>query len=400
MQILTYEEYKQKRCFSNLGMLLLMPVVIDFFSVIIRQSGISSSSMVTLLVYGIVLVVVFIRTLRITSFNEVVKDLLLCGIMLVPFLVNFLFFEETRRYMVSPEMLLVYFFYIPIAVCSLRKITKWDEFFDALLKPGMMAIGLGIIILFCMDYQKYLVYMGFSYALLPFICVFYRVARLKNNIVYYGFFFAGMVSILIFGSRAAIGWAVIYVIIFEIFRADRSCGFKVISFSALGIMAVMLLVNINVIITTAMKINAFKGSYFLKNLAEGRLLKSGSRNELYTACMNRLSTMGVSVSGFFGDRDYCVGFAYPHNIFLEVLMSLGWILGLIAIIVYIICMIRAVLDKDPAKCEVAVFVVITMLARYVISGSYLTEGKFWIATVLLISLISKKKEFAGRLKRQ
>ena len=41
-----------------------------------------------------------------------------------------------------------------------------------------------------------------------------------------------------------------------------------------------------------------------------------------------------------------------------------------------------------------IFIIISMLARYVISGSYLVEGKFWVATVLVISIsLRKDKRF-------
>ena len=48
MDILTYDDYKQKIHLDNLGFILLMPILIDFLSVIVRQFGMSGSSVITM----------------------------------------------------------------------------------------------------------------------------------------------------------------------------------------------------------------------------------------------------------------------------------------------------------------------------------------------------------------
>ena len=92
--------------------------------------------------------------------------------------------------------------------------------------------------------------------------------------------------------------------------------------------------------------------------------------------------MGLSISGFFGDRSFCLGYAYPHNIIYEILMSFGWIFGIISILFYAYELLRAFFHNK----EVTIFIFLTLFTRYFISGSYLTEGRFWITTALIIAI--------------
>lgn len=390
MNILTYDDYKQKIHLDNLGFILLMPILIDFLSVVVQQMGMSGSSTITMALYGVSLIVILFKLIKIVTVHELINDTILYMLVLFPFAVNYFWFDNTRANLVSQEMLIVYLFFLLLAVISIRKIKRWDIFFEALIKPGKIAISLAVFILLFLNYEKYLVYMGFSYALLPFICNFYRNARIEKEIkkksLNYIFFVAGMISILVFGARAAVGFAIVYIVVFEISRNDLSPLVKIISLVILFLVAWLISNNINTIAEMLIKTDAFKDSYFLKNLLSGQLLESNTRDILYQSCINRMSTMGLSISGFFGDRQYCAGFAYPHNIFFELIMSFGWILGTILIGLYILLLIKGILTKKAEKREVIIFIIISMLARYVISGSYLVEGKFWIATVLIISI--------------
>ena len=122
-------------------------------------------------------------------------------------------------------------------------------------------------------------------------------------------------------ARAAVGFAFVYIIVFEILRNDLTLTVKIISLIILLLIVWIISSNINVIAEMLVKMDAFKDSYLLKNLLSGQLLESNTRDILYQSCLNRMSTMGLEISGFFGDRQYCAGFAYPHNIFYELIIE-------------------------------------------------------------------------------
>lgn len=397
MTIEQYYEHKNIINLQHLGFVLLMPIIIDFTSVLTQQFGILSSSLTTMIVYGGTLVVIIYRLLHVSSAREIVNDMLWLGILYFPFIVNFLFFSNTREMLISQDMLIIYIFFIPISVFSIRKITNWNIFFETLVYPGYYAVGIAIFILLFLDYQRYLVYMGFSYSLLPFICNFYYMARTHNNeenkknVLYGIFFFIGLVAILAFGARAAVSFALLYIIIYEILRSGIKLSYKLITWGVLIIIIAMLWNNVDVIANKLVTIDIFRDSYLLKNFLSGKLFESASRTLLYEACRERISTVGITVAGFFGDRQYCLGYAYPHNIIYEMLMSFGWGIGMLIIIVYMMMIFCGIVFNDKKRREVVIFIIITMLARYLISGSYLIEGKFWILTTLLISITFKKR---------
>lgn len=391
-------EYKNKIHMNNLSFVLLMPILIDFASVVVQQFGILSSSLVTMVIYAVSLVIIFVRVLRVISARDLINDFLWLILLYLPFGLNYIFFSETQSQVMSQDMLIIYMFFLPISVFSVRRISCWESFFEALVYPGYCAIGVAAIILIFFDYQKYLVYMGFSYALLPFICNFYRMARIKDSdtsktktVLYATFFLIGTIIILVFGARAAIGFAALYVIVFELLRSDLKLQYKIASWILLGMLIVLIWTNIDTIANALASISIFKDSYFLKNFLSGRFFESASRTALYEACRDRIATMGFSVSGFFGDRKYCLGYAYPHNIIYEILMSYGWGFGIIAIAFYAWLILKGILSKNVERREVTVFLIVTVFARYFISGSYLIEGRFWIVSALFISLALRNR---------
>lgn len=392
------KKVRNKIYLDNLGYVLLMPIIVDFLSVIVQQFNIIESSNITMIIYALSLVIILYRVTKISSFNIIIKDIFLLLLAYLPFIINYLIFPNTREYIISQSMLIIYLFFFPIIIFSVRKITSWNLFFEAMLRPGIIALVISLFLLLFLDYGKYLVYMGFSYALLPFVCNFYRASRTerynkrsnkKKRYIYFICFIIGFLIMLIFGARAAVFFSLLYIGMYEILRKDNSRQKKIITIMILVALAVITLSSLSIFATWLMKFEIFKDSYILKNIVSGQLMESTSRNVLYEACIQRITSMGFEISGLFGDRVYCLEYPYPHNIIFEVIMSHGWILGLFFLLFYSIMLIKAVFNKSSNKQEVALFVAITILARYIISGSYLIEGKFWIATVIIF-VIAKR----------
>ena len=77
MDVLTYDDYKQKIHLDNLGFILLMPILIDFLSVIVQQFGMSGSSVITMALYGLSLIVIIIKLIKIVTVHEILNDIIL-----------------------------------------------------------------------------------------------------------------------------------------------------------------------------------------------------------------------------------------------------------------------------------------------------------------------------------
>lgn len=107
------------------------------------------------------------------------------------------------------------------------------------------------------------------------------------------------------------------------------------------------------------------------------------RSEIYDFCMNRISTMGIEISGLFGDRPFC-GSVYPHNFIYEIMMQFGWFFGPIILLLYLYLIIYSLRYKRNRQA--AIFILCALLLKFMLSGSYLLSGQFWIATCSLIAI--------------
>lgn len=364
---------------QNLTAVLLLPVFFALLNVLLHQFAPTRTPLITALIYFIVLAVILLRV-RIIEIN----DLLLLIMIYVLFGLNYFLFIETRPFIISTDMLVVLFFYLPISVFSVSKIRDWKTFFYHMNKASIVAITIGLIIVIFLDYRSYLNYMAFSYALLPFICVLYRTFRIEGRIEYLILFIAGISVILMHGSRAAILFAILYALLYELTNTSRKQKKKLCTLILSALVLCVTYLNLGNIAGLLLRISTFENSYFLRRVVRGELIVSSGRSLIYEACRNRLSTMGFSISGFFGDRAYVLEHAYPHNFIYEVLMSYGWVLGIITLIAFFALMIKGL--KNKVVRSIVVFFAVTIFARYIISGSYLIEGKFWVGLFALISL--------------
>jgi hypothetical protein len=367
---------------ENLAYVFFMPILIGLFNVVINQFGLGSASSMTKFVYIASLIVLLCRVRK----NLLKSDLLILFAIYFIIAVSYVLFSDTRELLIGINMLIIYVFFIPICVFSIRKIKDWSLFFFVLRKIGVIAVAMAAFILIFLDYEKYLIYMGFSYTILPFIAALYRAFREERKVIDIIMFIIGTVSIFVFGARAAILFLTLYIVLYEITRADKNLQFKIITTIVISLASVTINLNADNIITALSRLSSFDNSRFLTQLIKGSLFESKSRDVLYEVCINRINTMGLEVTGFLGDRAYCTGYAYPHNFVYEILMSWGWIFGVLILLWMLWLFVKCLVHRDAMRREIALFMIITGFARYMISGSYLIEGKFWIMLFAMIAL--------------
>ncbi|MCI1654216.1 MAG: hypothetical protein LKI32_04610 [Lachnospiraceae bacterium] len=370
--------------FFILGLLLLMPVVFEFANVITSDA----SSNFTLVTYVIILVYAIIKN---RYFQ--LTDLILLLAIYAMFAFNYLLFEDSRTYLKSTEMIIIYVFYIPICVFIIRHIDDWTGFTRKLFPMAAIAIALGGIIVFFCDYSI-LSYMEFSYALLPFLAVHYIYWRSKEKfqLASLVLLILGVIEIFAFGARGPILFLIVLMALYEILRVDLASDKKILLFIGTGILVAVIAVFIQIIIEWLETLPIFKNSYFLWNIQQGNLLQHSTRNIITANCLDRISKMGMEISGLFGDRQYC-GSIYPHNIVFEILMTYGWFFGVVVLAGLVVLMIKSLsISKNRVAAS---FVITTLFLRFFISGSYIIEGKFWIFLFALFSLIHVPRDIDG-----
>ena len=376
---------------QNLAFILFMPILVDFVHIMVRQRGISGASGITMMIYIFSMLIMLFRAVIPIRSKEFMKDIFTLFAVWAIFLFSDRMFPQNASYMRDTEAMLVYSFYIPLSVFSVRKINDYTHFWDIIYKMGKITLALALVILLGTDYKKYIVYMGFSYALMPFICVFYHQFRAKRNKTALLLFLIGAGVMLSFGSRAAFLFTLLYVGVYELIASDAKLSSKILICVLLGGILLVVTMYFENILQYLSELKIFSDSYFIQNALRGQLFESKTRTALYTVCRERINTMGWEVGGFFSDRYYCAltGNKYPHNIAYELLMSWGWIIGTAALALLAILLMRSVLVRDRTKRDVAVFVIVSLFLRYIISGSYIIEGRFWIMLFLLAALAKR-----------
>lgn len=372
--------YEDKRLIC-LSFLLFIQIFLDFAKVLLR----GGSSGITYAVYIVSLFVILLTFRRDISIGSI-------GLLFLFYLVfgiSYLLFPETRDYYASDAFVLLCVYFLPIVFLVVTKIRNWDGFFEIMSRFGIAAIIMGVYIVFFSGVDnysaddRYFTYMEFSYALLPFVCSLYKNARDKKSWLLFVFFISGLFEMFAFGSRATVLYTLLFVLMIEMF-ADPS---NVKGILLLGIVTLILIFSFNSIVNWLAGIPALGDSYIVQYLINGDLFLSESREIIYQNCSNRINTMGLDVSGFFGDRQYC-GSVYPHNIVIEILMQWGWIFG-ISIMIYLLIMILKAWRRK-SNHAVLVFIVCCLLGRYFVSGTYVTEGRFWIFYGCLLALTSSR----------
>ena len=369
---------------------LALQMFVNFFSVVTKQFNLGDSSTVTIGMYALSLAYILFRVFHTIHWRD--WGILLFIYSLVA--LNYCLFPETRSYLMDQSTLLVFVFFIPIAVFSTRKIRKWDNFFIVLDKYSLVTLLFALVIILFLDYKTYLVYMGFSYTLLPFVAASYNVFRTQHSTKSLVITLLGGVLMVVFGARAAILFLLMYVLLFEVTRSDKSILFKFLSIIVFGSALLVIASNLANIANHLLTVPMFKNSYFLRNIARDTLMESDSRDALYELCKERISTMGKEITGLFGDRIYCAGEAYPHNFVYEILMSFGWGFGIITLLSLAVLVVKTLFGIGRKKRDIAIYLLLTVFARYSISGSYLIEGKFWVVLFAMFALCKQLKKRA------
>ena len=244
-----------------------------------------------------------------------------------------------------------------------------------------------------LPYYNYLDYMDYSYAILPATCTLFYTSQYSNGkrLVYFTIFIIGIIEMLVFGARAPVVYCFIYVIgCIILYYRGKSISKRIIVSIMFLLLGIVLILQLDKILAVVSKYSLFAYSYIIRRFLADNLISFSSRELIWESCISRLKTMGLYVGGFFGDRAYCIG-VYPHNIALEILMSWGWIIGSIMLLVILIIIIKS-LRADGAYRDVAWFFLMTGFSRFLFSGTYVREGKFWITlfVVIAVNSISRK----------
>lgn len=136
----------------------------------------------------------------------------------------------------------------------------------------------------------------------------------------------------------------------------------------------------------------------LMSLINGELFDASNRTYIYQKSFELIMNNGIKINGFFGDRyllqnsgQYTSWIAYAHNLFLEIYLDFGLLVGsLISLLFIVNVIVRFSVDHGERKILAAIIFLVSFI-RLLVSSSFLIEGLFFIYLGLLLPHDKKKK---------
>lgn len=134
----------------------------------------------------------------------------------------------------------------------------------------------------------------------------------------------------------------------------------------------------------------------LEQLANNKLFDTSTRNIIYQYAIDSIRETGTKISGLFADRYYIRQFArwiaYPHNLFLELWMDFGTVLGTIIGLILVQKVLKHVFIGGEERRRLCIVLSILVFFRLMVSNSFMIEGYFYILLGILFGYNKKKSQ--------
>ena len=233
--------------------------------------------------------------------------------------------------------------------------------------------------------------MDIAYYALP--CTLFAIYyTIKNHLEKYIVWAAlGIVNTIIFGTRGPILLFVIFIILCII----RFYGNGYKKFLMIGLLIIAcLIIYVNYVDVLQFVYDFLNKNFHINNIAIYKVLHnstsdfSNGRNQLINESIQNFNLFGY---GLYGDR-VLLG-TYPHNLFCELCLQYGIIIGLLFFIIFLITIIKYVIDiwKSDVKWMFAMICIMCGVVKLFISGSYLEEPWFFLLIGIMIGEARQKK---------
>lgn len=301
------------------------------------------------------------------------------------FILNYLVFPDNWTHL-KPLVLLFFFTCLPSFLYS-YSIFNWEELRQIMRHASTVVfiVGLTISILIISRYvsiPKYSMSLSY-YMLFPAIFSLNDIVE-KINWKAISIFSLSVLSILSLGSRGAILCIVVFIFARLLIAEPQGIKMTYLRFTIVtfvGFVAVFYQDILRMIVSFLSYFGVHSRSIevFLTDL-----LYSTGRDEIYAGALSIISKNSILGVGLAGDRRI-IGL-YVHNIFLEILINFGVLVGLFVIFSVtsaIILMLRSATPRQ--KTMLAMWMGIGFV-QLLVSSSYINNIKFWILMGLMFSV--------------
>lgn len=276
---------------------------------------------------------------------------------------------------------------VPCALCAYW-ITDKNVFYNYMLRFSWLIFGADILSLLGNTSTSY--DMHFSYAMLFVLLIHLNEWFESGKNSYLLFSLLEITLILIFGSRGALVCFMVFVA-FRICFSSMFASRKLMLIICIFIIICVLVIFSDSIITFLYDNLASKGYYVrtLRLLKEGQFVSHDSgRNELWDTTIALIKKHPFTGWGINGAVDYLLGQPYPHQLFLDLMLTFGIPFGsVVSIIIVWACLgwfnVQPEIDKKLDMMFVSMGFVSLMFTGTVFTNYY--------ASIMFGLLFSKYK---------
>lgn len=306
------------------------------------------------------------------------------------FVVNYGFFPDSRLYL-KKLLIPVFFISLPTFIYSLS-IQNFKIFLDIIRKASNIVFITGAVIASLVfvgkanigNYSMTLSY----YMLLPMIIYLDELMDgFSIHILIRAF--VSFIIIVSIGSRGAILCIIIFIFL-KYVRAYQKLNYKKV-ITQLGILSIGIFFFLKTgdilefVYNLLLRFGIRSRSIFI--FLKKDIYLSG-REDIYKVVYEAIIKNPLTGNGVAGDN-YILNGGFPHNIILEIFSDFGLVFGLIILLTIFFKVVWLFVEKDNLTIKLGVIWMSLGFIHLFVSGTYMTDVKFWI----FIGVLFNEKRF-------
>lgn len=347
-------------------------------------------SLVTKGIYYISLIIALYYSLQRLSMEMIILPL----IVLVLWLFSYFFFPINRQSLTDEGFITEIIVSLPIYVITLA-VRDFKSLYKALRITSIVVIICAIFYLnLQQDGEVEIEYMHFSYGISLSVMLLLIISLQNKNKIDILLSFIGVCIVLVSGARGAFLGLLIGFIFYVLINIRLTVKSIII---ALVMSVIIVVVSTNYTLLLNLLSDNLDSLHIpsrtVRLLIENKVGNASGRDDLFERALSEFYNNFVSGAGMTGDRSL-LG-SYSHNLFTEILLEYGVILGVLLTIILLRILLIAFFtrNKDELYYIYLATVFTTGFIKLQFSSSYLIEPTFYMMLALGIKLIKKPTNF-------
>lgn len=226
--------------------------------------------------------------------------------------------------------------------------------------------------------------MSLGYALL--YPTLFHLKMIRSKRIYLLFSFLDIVILMCYGSRSQLLGIIIFVFLLNIYRNKPSSKKGFLFLTICTVAAITMILGFKQILQF---IISFLGHFGIYSRSLGYFLERttySGREAVWAGAIKLIMSKPLSGWGI-GINTTLVAGSAPHNVYLELLLQYGVILGGIISIFLTIIILKGTFGKTAPKSEGVLILFVTGFVPLLLSSSYLIWPQFWILIMICINRI-------------